>query len=161
MLIVILLFGLFLIWLSYFIYSKKESEGYYSSYDECFEVVLCVFAGIVSFAALIGIIAMGISLINCRTINQKIDYLYENNEQVEEKLYYSLQQYCEYENKTFTEISPDNPEVLFMIYPELKSDTLFVSYMDTIVDNNAQIKELKLEQINAATYKWWLYFGGN
>lgn len=49
-------------------------------------------------------IVLIVNLVNCRVIKQKIEVLTENNNQIEEKLYITLQAYCEHENKTLIEI---------------------------------------------------------
>lgn len=112
------------------------------------------------FATIIVSVVMIANLVNCRVINQKIEVLTENNVQIEEKLYATLQAYCEHENKTLVDISPDNPEIILLIYPELKADQLFESYILTLKSNNADIRDLKIKKVNESIYKWWLYFGG-
>ena len=120
-------------------------------------LVIGSFATLISFIATFCLIG---TLVSLRPIDNKITYLEQNNAVIEEKLYVALENYCEHENKTLVEISPDNPEVIFLIYPELKANELFESYINTLVENNNEIKQLNLKKINEPVYKWWLYFGG-
>ena len=114
---------------------------------------------------LIGAITLGFilgftgMLVNTKTINSKIEYLSENNTVIETKISQAIKDYCDYEGKTYIEVAPDNPAVIFIAYPELKADELFKSYLDTLQANNTEIRKLKLEQLSAKNYKWWLYFG--
>lgn len=94
---------------------------------------------------------------DCKVIDQKIEILEENNAVIEEELYDALEAYCEYENETFENFS--NPESIFLVFPELKADTLFATYMQTLQENKKEITELQLEKVYESTYKWWLYFG--
>ena len=50
--------------------------------------------------------------------------------------------------------------VFLLIYPELKADQLFESYILTLKSNNTEIRNLKIKKVNESIYKWWLYFGG-
>ena len=95
--------------------------------------------------------------VECSVMDKKIEILEENNAQIEEELYDALEAYCEYENETFENLS--NPETIFFLYPELKADTLFQTYMETLQSNKKEITDLQLEKVYESTYKWMLYFG--
>lgn len=95
--------------------------------------------------------------VECNVIGKKIEILEENNAQIEEELYDALKAYCEYENETFENLS--NPESIFFLYPELKADTLFQTYMETLQSNKKEITDLQLEKAYESTYRWMLYFG--
>ena len=160
MLIVFLVLSLGLIALGfYFAYSHKDRFDRWNY--ENGGTIGCWVPGFIclTITAIVGIILIA-NLVNCKVINQKIEVLSENNNQIEEKLYITLQAYCEHENKTLVDISPDNPEVILLIYPELKADQLFESYILTLKSNNATIRDLKIKKVNESIYKWWLYFGG-
>lgn len=164
MILCILAFSLILIGLGILV---AYLGRYYCSYDRKTEwdwnvgsillIVIGSFATLISFIVIFCLIG---TLVSLKPINNKITYLEQNNAIIEEKLYVALENYCEHENKTLVEISPDNPEVIFLIYPELKANELFESYINTLVENNNEIKQLNLKKINEPIYKWWLYFGG-
>jgi hypothetical protein len=95
--------------------------------------------------------------IECNVINQKIEILKENNAQIEEKLQEAIDIYCEYEDDNFDNFQ--NPETIFLVFPELKANTLFQTYMLTLQENKKEITELQLKKAYESTYKWLLYFG--
>lgn len=160
MLIIFLILSLGLIALGFF--SAYKHKTHYNRWDyDNGGTIGCWIPGIIGLVAIIVVvIVLIINLVNCKVIEQKIEVLTENNNQIEEKLYITLQAYCEHENKTLIEISPDNPEVILLVYPELKADQLFESYILTLKSNNTEIRNLKIKKINESIYKWWLYFGG-
>ena len=160
MLIIFLILSLGLIVLGFF--SAYKHKTHYGRWDyDNGGTIGCWIPGIICLVAtIVAVIVLIISLVNCKVIEQKIEVLTENNNQIEEKLYITLQAYCEHENKTFVDISPNNPEVILLVYPELKADQLFESYILTLKSNNTEIKNLKIKKINESIYKWWLYFGG-
>ena len=94
---------------------------------------------------------------DCKVIDQKIEILEENNAEIEEKLQEAIDAYCEYEDDNFDNFS--NPETIFLVFPELKADALFQTYMTTLQSNKKEITELQLEKAYEPVYRWWLYFG--
>ena len=160
MLIIFLILSLGLIALGFF--SAYKYKTHYGRWDyDNGGTIGCWIPGIIGLVVTIAVvIGLIINLVNCKVIEQKIEILTENNNQIEEKLYITLQAYCEHENKTLIDISPDNPEVILLIYPELKADKLFESYILILKSNNTEIRNLKIKKVNESIYKWWLYFGG-
>ena len=45
-----------------------------------------------------------------------------------------------------------------MLFPELTSNTLVQKQIEIYVNNNQQIKELKVNKLNHDLYGWWLFF---
>ena len=143
----------------YFAYKERYSNGRWDF--EFGGTIACLIPGfLILIVSIVVYIVLTVLLINLKIVDKKLTVLQENNAQIEEKLYVTLEAYCKHENKTFVEISPENPEVILLIYPELKADSLFESYIDTLKSNNQEIRSLQLEKINKSIYKWWLYFGG-
>lgn len=154
MLIIFLILSLGLIALGFF--SAHKHKDHYSRWDyENGGTIGCWIPGISCLVAttIVSVVLIA-NLVNCRVIDQKIEVLTENNTQIEEKLYVTLQAYCEHENKTLVDISPDNPEIILLVYPELKADQLFESYILTLKENNATIRDLKIKKVNESIYKW-------
>ena len=48
--------------------------------------------------------------------------------------------------------------VLVERYPELKSNELVKQQLDLYIENNEEIKDLKLEQLKKYKYELWLFF---
>lgn len=141
-----------------FISANKYHYDY--GYDD-FKTVGCwIIGGIILFFTVIAGISLTAILVNLeRSYGTKIQYIEEHNTEMVSTINIALEQYCEYENKTFTEISANSPEVLFILYPELKANTLFEKYLEEISKNNKMLLNYKLEYANASALKFWLYFG--
>lgn len=95
-----------------------------------------------------------------RVYPQKKAYIIQVNKELENKLYDIVLEYKDYEQDTFKNLTPENASTYIIVnYPELKSNTLVESYMQTIVENKKELQELELEHIDNQVCKWWLYFG--
>lgn len=91
---------------------------------------------------------------------QKINMYQEENQIIEAKIENTVEKYMSYEKDIIFEISPDDDAMsLITLYPDLKSDQLIQSEIDTYVSNNRRIKELKDQMIGASVLKFLLYFG--
>ena len=91
---------------------------------------------------------------------QKKAYIIQVNKELENKLYDIVIEYKDYEQDTFKNLTPENASTYIIVnYPELKSNTLVESYMQTIVENKQELQKLELEHIDNQVCKWWLYFG--
>lgn len=94
------------------------------------------------------------------TIPKKIAMYEEENQRIEEKISATVEKYMQYEQNIIYEVSPeDDTMVLVSLYPDLKSDQLIQSEIDTYIQNNNTIKELKSNMINVSIYKFLVYFG--
>lgn len=95
-----------------------------------------------------------------RVYPQKKAYIIQVNKELENKLYDIVLEYKDYEQDTFKNLTPENASTYIIVnYPELKSNTLVESYMQTIVENKKELQKLELEHIDNQVCKWWLYFG--
>ena len=92
-------------------------------------------------------------------IDEMIEMYAEENENIENQINVVVNKYMEFENDTFTSLKSESSITLVSLYPELKSDQLVQTQINTYQSNNAQLKELKEQKINAKIYKWWLFFG--
>jgi hypothetical protein len=158
MIIIFTLISIILIFLGFYAAYKQRYDRSWD-YENGVTIPCFLFGFIGIVICTVAAIFLIANLVRCKTIEQKIEVLTENNTQLEEKIYTTLQTYCEYEGKTLVDISPDNPEVILLIYPELKANVLFESYILTLKSNNETIKNLKVQKIDESIYKWWLYFG--
>ena len=114
--------------------------------------VLAGFAFIVAMALLV-------ELISIKPIPAKIDMYMQENEKIEAQIAECVTNYQKHEEKIFTEVAPEMAITLASLYPELKSDELVKKQINIYIANNEKIKELKNKELNASTYRWWLYFG--
>lgn len=120
--------------------------------------------GIIS--AVVGIISVIVCVLlifanaDNSTIDERLAMYEEENRMIEQQIDILVNDYQEYEKGVFSDATTDSAITLVSLYPELKADQLVSSQIDIYVKNNEQIKQLKLEQINAGVISWWLYFGG-
>lgn len=140
------------------ILSLVFSFVFFDEYDDS-RTVFFILSLFCIFISLIGVFICGGQLVENRIIEQKIAMYEEENTRIEQQTYDLICQYMEFESSTFENITPESSVTLINLYPELKSSELVSKQMDIYVENNAHIKELKEEQLNATVHKWWLYFG--
>ena len=159
MLIVIFLISIILIGLGLYFAYKSRWNGDNWEYENRWTIITWIFGFLILISVLIATPWLLASLLNCKNIENKIEFFENNNKELENKIYDVVEQYCIYEDKVMHDISTDKPELILLLYPELKSNELFNSYITTLRENNSEIKELTLQKLNEKVYKWWLYFG--
>lgn len=119
-----------------------------------------VFGLVISVAALIGIfVNIGI-LINGRTLDDKIAMYKQENAAIEQSVDVLVKDYYRHESDTYSSLTPENAVLFASAYPELQSNELATKQLEIYVENNNNIKELKKDQINLSSNRFWLYFGG-
>ena len=148
MLIVLLTIGIALIILDVII-SRKN--------DEC--IGICGIGAVVGVISIIGMLICAGILVNGRTIDLKIDMYTEENTKIETQIDNIVTNYMEFESKTLTDLKGESAIALVSLYPELKSDELVKTQIETYTRNNKIIKSLKEDKIRLSNVKWWLYFG--
>lgn len=93
-------------------------------------------------------------------IDKKIAMYQEENTLTEEKVKNTVMAYMDYEQETYDNLVKNaDLQTLLITYPELNSNELVKAQIDTYVQNNNKLKELKEKQIDKSTMSWWLYFG--
>lgn len=91
-------------------------------------------------------------------IDDKIALYESENIVIEQRIDGVISNYQEYEQETFSSLKADSIDVVFSMYPELKSNELITKQIEIYMENNKKIKELKEEKLNYRIYKWWLFF---
>lgn len=142
---------------------KDELKGksYYdeSTNPEDWVVIACV---VLLFFIFIAIIFNICDVVNSKYIDEKIMMYEEENTEIENDINTLVMNYMIYEGETYSKFKTEGTDSISMIqlYPDLKSDTLVQQQIQIYTKNNEKIKELKEQQINYKSSKWWLYFGG-
>lgn len=90
---------------------------------------------------------------------QKIVMYQEENKNIESQIDELVENYMSYESETLKEFKAESSITLVSLYPELKSDELVKTQIETYTSNNNKIKNLKEGIIDNSTVKWWIYFG--
>ena len=109
----------------------------------------------------IAVIIVTVCLFDVTYRTDKMIQIYtEENEEVEKKLENAVQNYMQYEKDIMISVSPDTDTIsLISLYPDLKSDKLVESEIETYISNNDKIKELRAGKTMKSTYKFLLFFG--
>lgn len=118
------------------------------------------FFAICFIGCIIAIICISGGLVECRTIDNKIQMYTEENTNIETKVKETVRTYMDFEENTYTELIKDADLTTLMIkYPELNSNELVKTEINLYIENNNKIKELKEKKIDETVVRWWLYFG--
>lgn len=104
------------------------------------------------------VIGGGFVYINTLNVDEKIEIYKEENKKIEQDVSTIVNNYQNYESSTFKEII-DNPTVLAVVCPELKSNELVSKQIDLYIKNNQKIKDLKITKASKDVYEFLLYFG--
>ena len=132
-----------------------------TSEEENVAIGMLLVSGFVGVVVLIATIAVGAMVVNDSVLDDKIAMYTEENAVIEQQIAECVERYQVYEQGVFEKVSPTDAVAVVTLYPELKSDTLVQAQIETYVENNNTIKQLKEKKIDASVRKWWLYFGGN
>ena len=99
------------------------------------------------------------NIIGSSAIEDKIAMYQQENNKIESQIDELVTNYMKYENETFDKFKAESSMTVVSLYPELKSDTLVQSQIETYAKNNNKIKRLKEDKIMRSVSRWWLYFG--
>lgn len=84
----------------------------------------------------------------------------EENLKIETKVKETVRVYMNYEEEVYKNlVETADLTTLLIKYPELNSNELIKTEIDTYKENSKQIKKLKEQQIDKSLMAWWLYFG--
>ena len=134
---------------------KAESEA--GGVGSC---IVCCIGGFGGMASLVASVIMFCMVTTDAKLDNRIAMYTEENAVIEQQIAECVERYQEYEQGVFEKVSPTDAVAFVTLYPELKSDTLVQAQIETYVENNNKIKQLKEKKIDASVRKWWLYFGG-
>ena len=115
------------------------------------------FFTVVTIGILIGV---GVSYNNVKsTAASKLEVLNEQNEIVLKQLEPLVQQALNYESNTYKEfkLTSENIVAFGNMYPQLQANSFIQSQINVIVENQKEIKDLKLEIASLNAYRLWLF----
>lgn len=139
-------------------FSPKNYNDEYTGADNARFVIsgifLCVCVGI--FIALMCCIP---KVATEATYDTRIEIVQESNAQVEEQICSAVEKYLEHEENVYEKLDVTTAIGLFGAYPNLKSNELVQSLIDTYRANTDEIKALKMDKANLAVIKFLVYFG--
>lgn len=93
------------------------------------------------------------------TANARLEVLNSQNEIVLAQIEPLIQQALNYESNTYKEfkMTPENIVAFSNMYPQLQANTFIQSQINIIVENQKEIKDLKLRIASLNAYRLWLF----
>jgi hypothetical protein len=129
-------------------------------YDRDTREVMCGIGIVFSTVVLIAILIAGIKYNSIKsTANAQLEVLNEQNEIVLAQIEPLVQQALNYESNTYKEfkLTPENIISFGSMYPQLQANAFIQSQIDIIVENQKEIKDLKLKIASLNAYRLWLF----
>jgi signal transduction histidine kinase len=119
--------------------------------------VICIICAVVTLlVALLGIMPEYKKL---DYIDTKIEYLTEQNAQIDDEIKLIISSYQDHELEFYKEFENVSSTTLITLYPEIKSNELVNKQLDIYFANQQEIKELELKKIDGGVIRWWMNFG--
>ena len=93
------------------------------------------------------------------TANAQLEVLNSQNEIVLAQIEPLVQQALSYESSTYKEfkLTPENIIAFGNMYPQLQANSFIQSQINIIVENQKEIKDLKLKIASLNAYRLWLF----
>ena len=150
----ILLF-IFLCFIVGAIISENNSDYYSETSQTVWGVSMFLFIVILLITIGIGVHYNSIK----STANAKLEVLNEQNEIVLSQIEPLVQQALNYESNTYKEfkLTPENIVAFGNMYPQLQANSFIQSQINIIVENQKEIKDLKLKIASLNAYHLWLF----
>ena len=116
-----------------------------------------IIIGIASIIALF-IVSYSYNIIKTTT-DSRLKVLTEQNELVLTQIEPLVQQALNYESNTYKELklTPENIVAFGNMYPQLQANSFIQSQIDIIINNQNEIKNLKLQKASLNAYHLWLF----
>ena len=135
---------------------SEHSSGYYSETAETVGGV-SIFLLVVT---LIATIVAGVKYNSVKsTANAQLEVLNSQNETVLAQIEPLVQQALNYESNTYKEfkLTSENIVAFGNMYPQLQANSFIQSQINIIVENQKEIKNLKLRIASLNAYRLWLF----
>lgn len=133
-----------------------QEHRYYESVRE----VLCGLGIVLSIITFLAILVAGIKYNSIKsTANAQMEVLNSQNETVLAQIEPLVQQALNYESSTYKEfkLTPENIVAFGNMYPQLQANSFIQSQINIIVENQNEIKDLKLRIASLNAYRLWLF----
>ena len=130
--------------------------NHYSEVADMFVVV----GNVLSVVMLLVIIGVGAKYNSIKsTATAQMEVLNSQNEIVLSQIEPLVQQALNYESSTYKEfkLTPENIVAFGNMYPQLQANSFIQSQINIIVENQKEIKDLKLKIASLNAYRLWLF----
>ena len=134
-------------------------DHYIDHYSEVTDIFVGV-GKIVSIVILLVIIGVGAKYNFVKsTATAQLEVLNSQNEIVLAQIEPLVQQAMNYESNTYKEfkLTPENIVAFGNMYPQLQANAFIQSQINIIVENQKEIKDLKLRIASLNAYRLWLF----
>lgn len=151
-----MLYILLFIFICLVIIGLYQEASYYKSTRE----VLCGLGTVFSIITFVAILVAGIKYNSIKsTASTQMEVLNSQNEIVLAQIEPLVQQALNYESNTYKEfkLTPENIVAFGNMYPQLQANSFIQSQINIIVENQNEIKNLKLEIASLNAYHLWLF----
>ncbi len=153
-----MLYILLFIFICTIIVGLCQEANYYKSTRE----TLCGLGTVFSIITFVAILVSGVKYNAIKsTATAQMEVLNSQNEIVLAQIEPLVQQALNYESNTYKEfkLTPENIVAFGNMYPQLQANSFIQSQINIIVENQNEIKNLKLEIASLNAYHLWLFTG--
>ena len=152
-----MLYLLLLLTLILWIIALFTANEYRESVSEQSTFIAGTFIGMLSIIALLS--CWGTYSYRTETIGSQLEVLETQNEIILSQIEPLVQQALNYESNTYKEfkLTPENIVAFGNMYPQLQANSFIQSQINIIVENQKEIKDLKLGIASLNAYRLWLF----
>lgn len=135
-------------------------------YDQCVDCYSDVNTSLISMSVIVStilvfiIVGFGAKYNSIKTTaTTQLEVLNSQNEIVLAQIEPLVQQALNYESNTYKEfkLTPENIVAFGNMYPQLQANSFIQSQINIIVENQKEIKDLKLKIASLNAYRLWLF----
>ena len=151
-----MLYILLFIFICFIIIGLCQKASYYKDTRE----VLCGIGIVFSIITFAATLTAGIKYNSIKsTATAQMEVLNSQNEIVLTQIEPLVQQALNYESNTYKEfkLTPENIVAFGNMYPQLQANAFIQSQINIIVENQKEIKDLKLRIASLNAYRLWLF----
>ena len=127
--------------------------------DDDIALTVIILTVLLVLGFLIAGIVIGVEAQKLNYIDDKIEYLSEENAQIDEEILMIVSSYQEHEKEFYETFKNTSTTTLVNLYPEIKSNDLVTKQIDIYLANKQEIKDLELRKIEGGVIRWWAFFG--
>lgn len=131
-----------------------------SRYGSDAGIIFRSLGAVMSFILVLMIVGFGAKYNSIKsTANAQMEVLNSQNEIVLAQIEPLVQQAMNYESNTYKEfkLTPENIVAFGNMYPQLQANSFIQSQINIIVENQKEIKDLKLKIASLNAYRLWLF----
>lgn len=138
---------------------KQLKCKYRDTLDIVFQLIFTAILGATVGGLFIWDMTLVTDITTANVIDSQIAIVEEENTELEEQICSAVENYLKHEGDIFQSLDITTAIGLYSAYPNLKSNELVQSLIETYQANTSEIKALKMKKTEISKYKWLVYFG--